>query len=97
MVPPVQYDTGEKYEKKFDEAEIVDVIDCDSDGDQSDIEEEQYENSAAHDSESDDDESIDGEPVSVSNNAGLLPSWVPRTVEYNRSRMALLTSNVNGF
>lgn len=96
LVPPVQYDTGEKYEKKFDESEIVDVIVCDSDGDQSDIEEEQYENSAAHDSESDDDESIDGGSVSVSNNAGLLP-WVPRTVEYNRSKMALLTSNVNGF
>lgn len=73
MVPPVQYDTCEVLEKKFDEAEIVDVIVCDSDQDQSDIEQEQFENAAAHDNESDDDDSIDGEPVPVSNNAGLLP------------------------
>lgn len=90
LIPPVRYDTGEKFDFFFDKPEVVDIIASDSglvldeNADLNDSGQEQNEFSAAN----------DGESNVGPHNFGLLP-WVPRSVEYSRERRTPFVSTKN--
>lgn len=66
LISPVQYDTGEKFKKKFEKAKLVDIIFCDS---EQEADEDVILNEIGQESNE--------APAARSDNVGLLP-WVPR-------------------
>lgn len=85
LTPAVQYHTGEKFGKRFDEPKLVDIISCDSEQEEdesynlNDIGPEQVPVNELN--------NTNGLPAvnSTSNNIVLLP-WIPRSVKYTRQR-----------
>lgn len=89
LIPPVRYDTGKRFEKKFDMPKKVDIIFCDSDQEQDQVDDMNFDLNDTVVERNGASAADVGDSNGRSNNVGLLP-WVPRSVEFDRNRKSTL-------